>query len=411
MREIQLNSDDVALIGVLRARGAVDRGELSRATGRSISTIGRSVERLRGAGFVRESAVPPASRGRPPRLVELRPEAGYVVAVDAGASVLRAACADLEGTIRARASAVVRNPGNVERLIDDLAGLVDDVAPRGSRRPLALAAGVSGIVDHVAGRVLVSPDLPALAGLGLAAALEDRLGVTVAVDNDDLLAAVGEATDGAARGCSNIAFLSIGYGLGAGLIVDGRPLRGASSSAGAISFLDRGRLSEVASGRSLPQRFREAAARVANEAITSPKRDAVEDARTVFELSARGDAVAALVVREAADVNADVALDVAALLDPEVLVLGGGVALAGSVVLETVGERLRSTLPYPPRLVPSALGDSAVLHGAVAFALALARDVLSGTSADRSPPGQQSRRPLQLDIAEAPASSVRGGAT
>ena len=102
------------------------------------------------------------------------------------------------------------------------------------------------------GRVLLSPDLPGLTGLGLAAALEDRLGVPVAIDNDDLLAAIGEAASGAAIGCRDVVFLSLGYGLGAGIIVDGRPVRGAANAAGAIGYHGPGRLEDRASGRAIP---------------------------------------------------------------------------------------------------------------------------------------------------------------
>ena len=118
-----------------------------------------------------------------------------------------------------------------------------------------MVAGVSGIVDHDGGRVLLSPDLPGLDGGSVAAALQERLGVPVAIDNDDLLAAVGEAAAGAAIGCRDVVFLSLGYGLGAGLIVAGRPVRGASNAAGAIAYLAPGRLEDRVSGRAIPARY------------------------------------------------------------------------------------------------------------------------------------------------------------
>jgi glucokinase len=263
--------------------------------------------------------------------------------------------------------------------VDDLVALVRDLtsnSPPGAVR--ALVAGVSGIVDHSSGRVLLSPDLPGLTGLALAAALEDRLGIPVAIDNDDLLAAIGEASVGAAVGCRDVVFLALGYGLGAGVIVDGRPLRGATNAAGAIGFMAPGRLDRRASGRAIPARYHEALARASagdDAAATDPP---VTDAREVFERAAAGDPVAIRVVADVLTDLGDLIVDVGALLDPEVIVVGGGLTDAGSAVFAPLEARLRSTLPYPPRIVPSALRDAAVLHGAVSMAVALARRRLAG---------------------------------
>jgi len=284
--------------------------------------------------------------------------------------MLRAVRADLEGVVRSRAARPARDTNDPAALIADLLALVDDV--RGSRDGPALlgvAAGVSGIVAHDRGRVLVSPDLPGLEGLPLAEILASRLGAPAVIDNDDLLAAIGEASHGAARGCRDVAFLSFGYGLGAGLIVDGHPIRGASSSAGAIAFLSSGRLESRASGRSIPIRYAEACDLAARE----PGSLARPDARGVFDLAAAGDSVASLVVGDAIEAIAEAVVDVASLLDPEVIVLGGGIVSGGGLVFSAVERRLGDSLPYPPRVVASALEGAAVVQGAVSMALALGR--------------------------------------
>ena len=369
---------DGAIIELLRARGPLARADLARASGLSSATVGRAVGRLRRAGYVREFPAAARGPGRPARVVELRPDAAFVVGIDAGGSMFRAVRADLEGRIRDRAARPARDPGDGEVLLDDLVALVADAAgSAGGGRLLAVVAGISGIVDHAGGRVMVSPDLPGFTGQPVAALLQARLGLPVAIDNDDLLAAVGEATAGAARQCTDVAFLSLGYGLGAGLIVGGRPLRGASSAAGAIAYLGGARIEARASGRAIPLRYVEAVARQARRSGAVDV-GARLDARGVFELAARGDPVARAVVADAVDALGELVVGVAALLDPEIVVLGGGLVANGAVVVEPIAARLRTVLPYPPRLVPSVLENAAVVHGAVSLALALARSGVAG---------------------------------
>ena len=382
-----MSDPTVAILEVLADRPRASRAQLAEATGLSAATVGRAVDRLRRGGVVREYSIDATGVGRPPRLVELDDDSAFVVGVDAGGRTLRAALADLQGTIRGRLARPTRDPSDRNAVFGDLVALIEDLAV--TVRPgavHAVVAGISGIVDHDAGRVLLSPDLPGLNGFDLAAALEARIERPVAIDNDDLLAAIGEATAGAAVGCRDIAFLSLGYGLGAGLILGGRPIRGASHAAGAIAYLSPGRLEDRASGRAIPARYREALAqrtgRAAGGVDTGPI-VTVGDARTVFDLAAAGDATAVQVIEAVVTDLGDLAVDVAALLDPEVIVVGGGLAQAGPALFGPLALRLSGALPYPPRLAASALQDAAVLHGATSLALALARRRLAGIG----PPG------------------------
>ena len=375
----------MAILEVLAGRLRASRAELVQATGLSSATVARAVDRLLREQVLREYALEAVGVGRPPRVVELDEASACVVGIDAGGRTLRAAVGDLSGSIRARIARPVRDPIDAAALVDDIVDLVVDlgtaVRPGAIR---AVAAGISGIVDHRDGRVLLSPDLPGLAGLDLAAALEDRLGVPVAIDNDDLLAAIGEASVGAAIGCRDVVFLSLGFGLGAGILVDGRPVRGIAHAAGAIAYLAPGRLEDRASGRAIPVRYRAALDRATRGGRTVSDEDdmeatmAVHDARVVFERAEAGDPVAAQVVLDVLADLGDLVVDVGALLDPEVIVIGGGLADAGSAVLVPLERRIQSALPYPPRIVASVLEDAAVLHGAVWMAVALARRRIAG---------------------------------
>ena len=199
-----MSEPTIAILEILAERPRASRAELAEATGLSPATVGRTVGRLRRDGVLREYALDAAGVGRPPRVVELDHRSAFVIGIDAGGRTLRAAIADLGGTFRGRIAGPVRDPADREALVDDLVALVAELAA--GVRPgavQAVVAGVSGIVDHGEGRVLLSPDLPGLAGLALAAALEGRLGLPVRIDNDDLLAAMSVLEPYMVRGCTN----------------------------------------------------------------------------------------------------------------------------------------------------------------------------------------------------------------
>lgn len=367
------------------------RSELAESCRLSVPTVSRGVARLMRDGLAEEMVSPGGGVGRPPRTVRLRPGSACVLGMDAGGQHLRAVLADLQGTVL---SAVTREVGGLDehQLTAVMAHVAQETmraAPAG--RLIAAAIGVSGIVETETGRILLSPDLPGLQGVPVQERLGDLLGVPVAIDNDDLLAAVAEAATGAAVGCRDVVFLSLGYGVGAGIIVGGRPVRGADAAAGAIAYLAPGRLSERASGRAIPLRYRElAVAASARKARKAPGSRSTEngqterlgatdrlDAAVVFARAAAGDVIATRVVADVVNALGELVVNIAAILDPEVIVLGGGLARAGRVVFAPLAERLARSVPYPPRLAPSTLAEQAVAQGAALLAFSLAKQHLA----------------------------------
>ena len=354
----------VTVLELLRQHERASRAELAELSGLSPATISRAVAHLRRSGLVRERVLEHVPLGRPPMVVELEVSAAYLLAIDAGGSRIRASLADLEGNLGVAEHGEVSRPGDLASVIREISRIALRAAAHAGGRPiLAAAAGISGIVDAGKGRVLLSPDLPGLDGVPAADLLSAELHLPVAIDNDDILAAIGEASVGAARGSTDVVFLSLGYGLGAGVIVGGRPLRGATSAAGAIAYFAPGRLEERASGRAIASRYAQRANLAAAEV----------GAREVFDLAAAGDAIAKAVVAEATSALGDLVVNVAALLDPQVIVVGGGLARSGAALFEPLAERLHSSVPYPPQLVPSLLEERAVAQGAALLALSLGR--------------------------------------
>lgn len=384
----------VTVLESLRATPRSSRVELGRRTGLSPATISRAIAKLKRDGLVTERPDRPTGVGRPARVVELRPGAAYVLGIDVGGSQVRAVLVDLEGRVRASEEGPLRSSGSESSIIRQIATVAQRAQRAAGGRPvLAASAGISGIVDREAGRVLLSPDLPALTGRPVRDLLAAVLLMPVAIDNDDVLAAVGEATSGAARGCRDVVFLSLGYGLGAGLIIGGRPARGHRSSAGAIAYLAPGSLEERASGRVIPLLYATARARHLGIVPARPGQatgdgpDATApglEASEVFTLAATGDPIAAAVIEGVVKALGDLTVNVAALLNPEVIVLGGGLSRNERQLVDPIRQLVANQVPFAPRVVTAELASLAVARGAAHFALSLAKQQIAGQVAGQS---------------------------
>jgi predicted NBD/HSP70 family sugar kinase len=194
----------------------------------------------------------------------------------------------------------------------------------------------------------------------------------VTLENDVNLAALGEGRHGIARGVDDFMFLSVGTGLGAGLVLRGELQRGSNGAAGELDY--------VAAG--LGQDIDPCAAALAAFAASAVERDGTSttlappyDARSVFAAARAGDRLARDVVREEARRIALHIAPIAAVTDVELVVLGGGIG-TNSELLHDVRPLLAKWLPYPPRVEISSLGENAVLMGALATGLRSALDAV-----------------------------------
>ena len=307
--------------------------------------------------------------------MEFRPEAAHVVGIDAGGTSLRVEIADLAGRLVARSSLTLRGRRDASAIVKAIAEAVRASAKQVDAKPIAAAAGVSGIVDAAGGTVLLSPDLPGLNGQNVAELLARRLGMPVAIDNDDLLAAAGEAAFGAAEGCTEVVFLSLGLGLGAGLLVGG----GRSAASGPRR--GRSRTSPRARSRTSPRASRSPAA-TTSAAASAPARRGGRPSAIIEFAAGRGCRMRRAVIDDAIDALGALAVNVGALLDPEVIVLGGGLARGIPSLVEALAARLHDALPFPPRVVLSELGEDAVARGAGSLALSLGQRQLAGVTAE-----------------------------
>jgi predicted NBD/HSP70 family sugar kinase len=233
--------------------------------------------------------------------------------------------------------------------------------------------GVPGIVDARDGTLrLTTPNIPGLEGRAFADELGAALGVAVTPENDVNLAALGERWRGVARDRDDFAFLSIGTGLGAGLVLRGELHRGHHGAAGEVDY---------AFGMGLERDIDPCAeallAFVREQAAGDGRATALSEpfgVPDVFAAARDGDELARVAVAEEARRIALHIAPIAAVTDIALVVLGGGIGANGDLLLDPIRGLLAEWLPFPPRVEVSGLGDAAVLTGALAVGLELAQE-------------------------------------
>jgi predicted NBD/HSP70 family sugar kinase len=325
------------------------------------------------AGLVREAKHDPDGPSYGAVFFEPVPEAAVVLGLDLGARFLRGAICDLAGNVRARQDVELSRPhadsalGSISALRDVLvrASGLDGVPIDG------VVLGIPGAVDADTGRISLVENVQGLEDRDIRAELSDRLGLPAVIENDINLAAVGERWRGIAHGVDDFAFLSIGTGLGCGVVLDGELRRGHNGAAGELDYIRAGADGDFDPCAGAVSSL--TASIVSSDGARTPLAPPF-DARSIFTAARQGDRVATTVVREEARRIAMHIVPLAAVADVALVVLGGGLGANGDLLLGPVRERLREWLPYPPRVEVSTLGDAAVLTGALAVGLRAARD-------------------------------------
>jgi predicted NBD/HSP70 family sugar kinase len=357
----------------IRAGAPISRAEISRRVGISKPTVSLALRSLEVAGLVREASQGPDGPSYGAVFFEPVPDAAFVLGLDLGSRFLRGAVADLAGRIRARQDVELRGAdadGALEAITTLHASLIEAAALPPERVDGAVL-GIPGVVEPSSETLrLTQPHIAGLEGRPFGSEVRERVGVAVTVDNDVNLAAVGERWTGVARGVDDFAFLSIGTGTGLGLVLGGELHRGTHGAAGEIDWALAGSGEELdPSAEGVSALATEVSWPGGVDGSTPPY-----DARNIFTAARRGDSLARSVVDVIARRIAAHIAPVAAVADPELVVLGGGLGMNGDLLLEPVRALLREWLPYPPRVEISSLGESAVLMGAVATGLQSALD-------------------------------------
>ena len=369
------------ILELIRTGAATNRSELSRATGLSRPSVALRLTELIDSGLVVEGTGTASTGGRPPSLLEFNAGSGLLLTAALGMARSQAAVCDLSGEI------LVRTPGS-----PDISSGPDTTVPwllktwteqlaslgRGPRDVRGAGIGLPGTVEFHAGRADDRPLLGKWAGVPLAPLIAESFPVPVMVDNDVNVMALGEHLAGGHGNPSDMVFVKVSTGIGAGLISGGRLLRGSLGAAGEIGHIP------VRDGQGLPCRCgnTDCLEAVAGgprllelAAAEGRKATAVKE---LVALAGAGDPVAVTLIREAGRRLGEALAGAVNLLNPEVVVLGGDLSeaydhlVAG--VREVVFQQCTALATRQLRVVASSLWDDAGVRGCAAMA---AEEILS----------------------------------
>lgn len=358
-----------AILEYLRLNSPTSRTAIAKHLDLSMPTVMRIIDDLFEENLVVESGQTEKGMGRKRSLLSYNKDAYLVIGVDLGGTKLYGALANIGGEILHEITLEHHDTSGEESLelvtemISDLmAHSPIDQAVRG------VAVGAPGVTQNQEGIVEWAPSLN-WRNFPLKERLEEQFHLPTFVDNDVNLAVLGEHWFGAGVDVQNMILISIGTGVGAGLIIDGALYRGFTKASGEVGYLIPditmlgqtyevyGALEEIISGTAIGTRG-------AKNYKTNHKHQDISS-EFVFEAATNGETWASQVVEKTIDYMALMIANINALLDLELIVLSGGVAKQSDILIEGIYKRIKGGIPRIPNIIESKLGRSATVMGAI----------------------------------------------
>ena len=306
-----------------------------------------------------------------------------VLACDLGGTNLRMAAIDRDGNILYRTKRDTPKSDRADEIVRTIVEEANECrdATRSKGNVEAIAAAVPATVSVEKGILMKSPNVPCLDGFRMVAALENELNIKAVIENDANAAAVGENWLGASKGCKNSIMVTLGTGVGGGIIVEGKVLRGIDGTAGEIGHIcvepfgapcgcgSRGCVEQYSSATAIVRLTRELEPQYPKSELQNKSRLTSAD---IYEAGLRGDELAREVFRLMGFYLGISLVDLINILNPEVIVIGGGAAAGWDLFIGHVEDQIRSRAFLEPgvraKLVPAVLGDDAGILGAARIA-------------------------------------------
>jgi glucokinase len=376
-----LEVNEFLVLDYIRGHGRTTRGDVERDLGISRASVSRIVRRLCAAGSVIETAGASLRGGRPSSILEFYVQGGTVMVADVGARKTRVALADLGGTILQE---FVRPTLDAGSAYDTLRALVLEATAEAEARSLpvsSLVVGLPAIIDPDTGGAYGSPwDF---GGSGLVQRLAQDVRIPIAVENEANLSALAHAWRGLGRGFRNFAVLSIGSGVGGAVFANGQLVRGRHNAAGEVGFLE---LSSDALHLPVPEPKPTLESVLGAEGIGSRARRYLAefdpesallrhdiDPPTVLAAAEAGAAWGRKALEDTLDLIALAVIAISAVVDPELVILDGGVGRSLGSYAGSIEERVHRRVAFTPAVRVSELGPNSTVIGGVAAGLEFAR--------------------------------------
>jgi glucokinase len=370
------------ILKLLRESGSCSRADLVRASGLSAPTVTNVVRDLLAANLVEPLGEGESSGGRPPDLIRFKAERGCLLGVELTAAGMSFLLTDLNGSELATSTVLFSKRRTTPDAICAYIGEESKALLKKERRSadqlLAVVIGVPAIVNMIDGNVLSISTLQGWRSVPLRSMLSKIVSCHIIVENDMNLAALGEKFRGAARLESDFVLIHMGTNVGAGIYLEGKIHHGAQWSAGEIGYLrlpsisrrapaihEFGELESVLTSSGILKSWRETCGKAPQEA-KHPRQPI--DAQAVLNLAQAGNACAAKIVRQRAEIAADIVINLSLILNPGLILLGGEVG-SHPVMIDFVHQQLADSEFAVTKITPSALGRRSALWGSISLAL------------------------------------------
>lgn len=371
--------------------GGISRVELAHRMALSRAAVTSIVNDLLETEIVREAESRSVNSGRPPIILEINPNNDCVAGVDMGATHISIVVANYAANFILEKEIPFNIALGPKPCLSQANDLLLDVLSEASislEQVKAIGVGVPGPIASDAGMVVAPPIMPGWDRFPIRATLEKMWGCPVSLNNDAELGALGEWAYGAGRGVRNLAYIKVGTGIGAGLLLDGQIYHGATGSAGEIGHLtidengpmctcgNRGCLEALTGGQAIASQ--------AQEAVHNGKRTILSEIVPVERISAQdvagaarqGDLISQQILARAGSHLGIAIAGLVNIFNPNMVVVGGGVAQIGDLFLEPVRQAVqRRSLPaaaHAVRITTALLGRRSSSMGAVVQALTIA---------------------------------------
>lgn len=365
------------VLDLLRSHGSLHAAEVARLTSLSRPTAAQVLRSLVDVGLVSEQ-FPSASDPRRARaMYNAVDDLGAVVSVDIGARFMRAAVGDINGHVRATVSKPMSDV-QLKTVLTTMHAAVDEAlaaAGFSHAQMLSLVVGSPGVVDPATDRIAIAGAVSELEGIQLGEIVAREFNCTPLIENDVNLVAIAEQAYGEGRDINNFAVLSVGSGIGAGLVLNGQLHRGHRGAAGEIFYVPLGDPTDLThrgtdpSAPNVEALARSLAPKYPESRLTEPY-----EPIAIFEAARYKDSLAVAIVHNVADRIAKYIAAITAVVDVELVILGGGIGRQADVLLAETQAAVARLVPFAPRVEVSNLGDNSVLLGGIALCTAVAQD-------------------------------------
>lgn len=377
-----------SILEIILQFGAISRPKISQESRLSLPTVMAIVESLESIGLIHTQGANSGSVGRPASLYSINPLAGYIFAVDLGGTKTLAGITDLCGDVLAKKTEATEKD-TAEATVSQLDRLHKELLAESGIDPKTAGAaciGIPGVWDAETDQIDAAFNLPLLSEIRLHEAIQNSLGIPVSIENDVNLAAMGEAWAGEAQDHDTFVAVSVGTGIGMGIVINGEIYRGRNGAAGEVGLLPigtdpfdpnlhpQGAFESVASGLGIRRQL--------IEEIEQGRDTRLNADATVQQIAAAaqaGDSLAQEILDREARTLAIGLAAIVAILDPSLIILGGGVGVNVELT-DQITQYTQQLIQWMPPIAVSSLGNEAAFHGAIAHGMPIAREqILLGT--------------------------------